>query len=91
MVLHSAIALSGILGGVPAEPVPMPQVWYREVFLGELPAAAEGYENLYLSAAAEKLPLRTRLRAAFRAGASFERLGKPQSAALAYRWVGSHL
>ena len=62
-------------------------IWYREVLLGEVAAAASEYRTLSKSPPSEKLRPETRQNAAFRAGLCSERLGQKDFAKLAYTAV----
>ncbi len=82
---HAALLLLG--SAILAAPPPLPsfaEAWCREVFEGNLAAAAKDYETLYLSQPSEKVKPGVQLKAALRAGLCFERLGLAQSARPAY-------
>lgn len=77
--------LALLVGGAPE--ASFPEVWYREVMLGDLAGAAAAYETLYLKPSPGAEALDARLRAAFRAAECFERIGDRSSAALAYSFL----
>lgn len=76
-----------LLAGSPAGSISFPQVRYREVFFGDVAEAAERYERLYLGRRVEDRATRMDIQAAFRAGLCFEKLGRLESARLAYDWM----
>lgn len=77
--------LALLLGGAPE--ATFPEIWYREVMLGDVAGAAAAYETLYLKPSSGAGALETRLKAAFRAAECFERIGERSSAALAYSFL----
>ena len=79
-----ALGLAGF--AAPAEAPDLAQIWEREVLLGDVAKAARDYKRIYQDEL-RNLPLDVRRRAAFRAGACFERLGQTENARYAYRWL----
>ena len=79
-----ALGLAGF--AAPAEMPDLAQIWEREVLLGEVSKAARDYKRIYQDELRD-LPLELRRRAAFRAGACFERLGQIEDARYAYGWL----
>lgn len=82
---EAAIAILWLALGAAPEAA-FPEIWYRETILGDLEGAAAAYEAAYLGASSDP-DLARQVKAAFKAGECFERLGKRSNAVLAYSFL----
>jgi hypothetical protein len=88
LALAVTVFVAPSLPGAQARAEPFTELWNREILLGDVEAAAEQYEKLYLSSPSDGYSKSLRLKAAFRAGRCFEKLGQIDSAFLAFSWIG---
>jgi len=87
-MLCVALSTAGLLWLGAASVAPsFAEVWHREVFEGDIEAAATDYEKIYISPPSESLRPEIRQKAAFRAGICFEKRGHRRSAMRAFRTV----
>jgi hypothetical protein len=86
-----ALAAAPLPALLPSGPPSFSEAWQQEVVQGNLAAAADLYQKIYEDSGSGPRrpgpPAEVRRRAAFRAGACFEKLGDHRRAGAAYGWL----